>query len=432
MNARRPDPTLFARFDRALFTSDGRDLRHLLVEVTTPRLDEAARGARSREPLHLALVIDVSGSMGGDRLASAVSAAEQIVDGLGEGDRLSLVSFSSDVTTHTSALPMSSGGRESARAILRSLRVRGTTDLAGGWLAGARLLAEAMQSAPRDRSHVLVLSDGCANRGIVQPEALARHASELFRRGISSSAIGIGEGWSQRQLEAIAEHGGGRLHHAETPDEMAAVLLGELHDTLDVALEDLIIEIDLPEGVDDTEVSAAGAVLREGTRIRCCSGPVLSGLRREVVLHVLMPSLPVGTELPFTVRVRGARGEGRAPWEAQATATLTADTAAAVRAARTDEHVVERAARAWHAVSIRRLVAWNRKRLHTDAHNYWIAQLDPFEQLCEGRPELAPLVAELWAAKRYTNERVPESHRKRDAVRHYKHLKGEKDWRQRV
>ncbi len=133
---------------------------------------------------------------------------------LGADDRLSVVSFDSQVRVHVDGRRQDAGGRAAAEAAILSLEAGSSTFLSGGWLAGCACAAKVMEATPGLRNHVVVLSDGQANVGILAPDELASHAAALRQRGLASSAVGIGAHYSDQQLEAIAASGGGRLHHA--------------------------------------------------------------------------------------------------------------------------------------------------------------------------------------------------------------------------
>ena len=69
-----------AGFDRLLVNERGDSRRYLVTEVEAPPVVQER--TRERESLHLALVIDRSGSMGGGRLEAAKQAALGVVERL--------------------------------------------------------------------------------------------------------------------------------------------------------------------------------------------------------------------------------------------------------------------------------------------------------------------------------------------------------------
>lgn len=174
-------------------------------------------GSASRVPLNLALVIDASGSMEGPPLAAATQAAVGVTKSLEEEDRLSIVSFASEMIVHLEATAMDSRGKAQAKSVLKELATRGSTNLAAGWTFGCECVAKEMASRGLASGRVILLSDGHANEGIVDPLQLREIADNLRRRGVFTSTVGIGDGYSEDQLQVIAEHGGGRLHDADAP-----------------------------------------------------------------------------------------------------------------------------------------------------------------------------------------------------------------------
>ena len=345
-----------ARTDRRQIGTAG-GTRNLLVSVAAGRREEAA--ARRRPPLNLGLVLDASGSMAGEPLAAACEAARAVVARLDAADRLTLVSFADDVILHCDAVPVDAAGSRRALAALEQLHTRGCTDLAAGWLAGCRLVAAAMEPADAGatdtlrraptQNRVIVLSDGCANRGIVDPAELAHHAGELRRRGLTTSAIGIGDHYSPVQLDAIAEHGGGRVHDAPTGEDIVAVVLGELGEILETAAEDINVTFHLPQGC-GCEVFGRYPVEQSAGIVVVNLGSLVSGAERHLVLQLTLPAGRIGDTHRIEVvpdwrdPAGGTRVRGRA-----LTAELVVSTETEVHYEAPDQSVAGRVARFWQS-----------------------------------------------------------------------------------
>ena len=96
-----------------------------------------------------------------------------------------------------------------------TVSIPGSTYLSGGWIAGCHQLAEATPAdatATRIR-RVILLTDGLANVGILDPGVLAQHAGELRRRGIATTTVGVGQDFDEGLLSAMAEAGGGNFQY---------------------------------------------------------------------------------------------------------------------------------------------------------------------------------------------------------------------------
>lgn len=185
----------------------------VLVRVQAP---DAPAELPKRQPLHLALVIDRSGSMSGQPLEEAKRCAEFVLDGLQPTDRLSVVAYDDDVRTLLPALPLHD--KETARRAIRSLDSGGSTDLHGGWLRGAETLAP--HTAENVTSRVILLSDGCANHGLVDPPAIFAQCADLARAGVSTSTYGLGHGFNEELMIGMARSGQGGAYYGQTVDDL--------------------------------------------------------------------------------------------------------------------------------------------------------------------------------------------------------------------
>lgn len=185
-------------------------------------------------PQSLALVIDRSGSMSGERLALAKEAARRMCASLRDLDRVALVAYDDGTTLVrplARALPVPE--REIA-----SIHEGGSTDLYGGWLMGAKAL-------PR-YGRVLLLSDGQANAGRYQRPtdlgAQAELSSKHYR--ITTSTLGIGVGYDERVMDAMARQGWGNAYFAADADAIASAVATERAAMGEIALLHVTLQVD--------------------------------------------------------------------------------------------------------------------------------------------------------------------------------------------
>ena len=404
-----------AAFDRGFINEAGDSVRHLVVTLRAPRLESD----RPRTPLDLGLVIDRSGSMSGERLALAKEAAAGVVERLADDDHLSLVAFDDEVRVLAPATPLSGTGRDRLVGAVGRIGPGGATDLGLGWLTGVETVAAAQDELEGHRHHVIVLSDGKANRGITGPHELARHAAQLRERGVSSSAVGIGDDYSPDQLQAIAEAGGGDLHDAQHAHEIVEVVLGELNSLADTVGDDLRLAITLPFG---TRAQLLGGEHSSGRghHLSVSLGSIGSEVTRTVVLKLTLP----GGQRDETVTTR-VEASWREPGE------LARRTAPAVEATLTfgrpprggwplEEAVASSAALRWQGWIVREAIRLNGQGRCDDAVELVASELRWFERYVAGLPEGGRLVHELHRTARTVGRRMNERSRKEVHLAHYK------------
>ena len=186
----------------------------VLVRVAAP--DAPPSIGHSRAPLHLALAIDRSGSMGGQPLEEAKKAAAFIVNGMTRGDRASIVTYDDTVETR---VPLD--GAEDRDTLLRAIagiQSGGMTNLHGGWFAGAEPLAPAVSQGTISR--VILLSDGCANTGLTDPEAIHRQCAELAGAGVTTSTYGLGGNFNEDLMIGMARAGLGNTYYGQMAEDL--------------------------------------------------------------------------------------------------------------------------------------------------------------------------------------------------------------------
>ncbi|KAG0042067.1 hypothetical protein BGZ83_000951 [Gryganskiella cystojenkinii] len=209
------------------------------LQTQLPVLFEIKVGQRSnvddglsRTPFNVCLVLDNSGSMLGGRLEGCKMAINAIIEQLTPHDTLSLVTYSSSVKTvfvdcnHTH--------RKYMLDSVAAIRTEGSTNLYDGLKVGVESLKQSIQkelsvqrkqqqgqeksNKRQEKAHrVFLFSDGLVNAGVTSPEVIMSHVKNwLAGTDISISTFGIGDGYDEKLMTAIAEHANGEPFFIET------------------------------------------------------------------------------------------------------------------------------------------------------------------------------------------------------------------------
>lgn len=187
----------------------------VLVRVQAPDAPPSEKPVR--KPYHLSLVIDHSGSMSGEPLREAVRCARHIVDRLDPTDQASLVIFDDRVKTLVGTQAV--GDRKALHMALARIHEGGSTNLHGGWKAGADgLFPGAAESAV---ARVILLSDGNANVGeITDTEPIAALCQHAAEQGVTTSTYGLGRSFNEDLMVAMAQKGRGNHYYGDTAADL--------------------------------------------------------------------------------------------------------------------------------------------------------------------------------------------------------------------
>jgi Ca-activated chloride channel family protein len=190
----------------------------VLVRVQAPAQPvtaDASAVAKPRPALRLALVVDRSGSMAGQPLSEALRCVGHIADQLQGTDQVAVVLYDHEVQV---PVPLRAAGNPDAvRAALSGVDSGGSTDLHAGWDAGAR---ELLLATPGTLSRVILLSDGQANHGHVDPVFISERCAYWLERGVSTTTVGLGRGFNEELMLAMAGAGGGQQYYGQTAEDL--------------------------------------------------------------------------------------------------------------------------------------------------------------------------------------------------------------------
>jgi Ca-activated chloride channel family protein len=194
---------------------------YFMLLVAPPAVAE-----RPAVPRDLTLVLDVSGSMSGDKIEQAKAALRQALGALRPTDRFRLVAFSSRVVAFRDGFVSATPGEvQSARAFLDGLTADGGTNIAGALdavLGGA--------GAAGRLPIIVFVTDGLPTVGEKAPDRIAAMATDRIGRA-RIFTVGVGFDVNTYLLDRLATEGRGAAEYvapnADVESAMSA-LLGKL------------------------------------------------------------------------------------------------------------------------------------------------------------------------------------------------------------
>lgn len=230
-----PAPLAFA-WERARYPfAHNRDLLRFSLKT-------AAAGRQAGRPVNIVLLLDNSGSMErADRVSIIREALRVLAKQLQPQDKLSVITFA-----RTPRLVADGVAGDKAGEVAE--QVSGLTPEGGTNLGDAMNLA--YQTATKHFvangiNRVVVLTDGAANLGDVEPESLKQKVETNRKQGIALDCFGIGwEGFNDDLLEVLSRNGDGRYGFINSPEEAASEFAGQLAGALKVAASDVKVQVE--------------------------------------------------------------------------------------------------------------------------------------------------------------------------------------------
>lgn len=248
----------------------------------------AQRGA-TRPALRLALVLDRSGSMQGQKLQIAKRATQAVLEQLTERDSVAVVVFDSQIDVIQSVAQVTPKLKKQVQAALQGIEARASTALHEGWLTGCNSIVDDIAPPAEDAlARCFLLTDGIANVGVIDPERIASEAAGVREHtNISTSTFGIGSDYNELLLGPMAVAGGGQFHHLRAPDEILSTFVGELGELLSIATRQVRLEVEVESGL---KMELVSAYWMDATRNTIAVGDLQHGEEQHVVVRVQFPA----------------------------------------------------------------------------------------------------------------------------------------------
>lgn len=171
---------------------------------------------KEKPSLAMVLVIDKSGSMGGEKMELAKTAAKSAVELLGASDKIGVIAFEGESFWISEVQPASNKSR-----IMDDIS---RIEAGGGTVMYPAMqdAYEALQSTVAKLKHVIILTDGISAPGDFEGLAATMASSR-----ITVSTVGVGNDADKNLLEEIARVGQGRNYFTDDPSAVPQIFAKE-------------------------------------------------------------------------------------------------------------------------------------------------------------------------------------------------------------
>lgn len=276
-----PEVKVTAALARPVLQADEKQTTYLKVALT----GFSSTSMERRTPVNVAIVLDRSGSMSGEKLRKAKEAAIMAIDRLNPDDIVSVIAFDDNVQMLVPATKVSD--RAAIHAAIERLQTGGSTALFAGVSKGA---AEVRKFLDRQRTNrIVLLSDGIANVGPSSPSELGELGASLIKEGIAVTTVGLGDGFNEDLMTTLASKSDGNHWFAENTADLARVFNAEFGDVLSVVAQEVVIRIRCADGVRPIRVLGREADIT-GATVTVNMNQLYCDKEKYVLLEVEVPS----------------------------------------------------------------------------------------------------------------------------------------------
>ena len=196
-------------------------------------------------PLNLVLVLDISGSMYGEKLERAKEAACLLVEGLSKNDFLSLVVFNDSAKVIISRKKVEDKSAFFSR--IKGINADDGTRMDTGMGAGLKEMREASTSSV---NRMLLFTDGQTDG---EDECL-RIARQVAQGKLAVSTFGIGDDYNEELLQEISRITLGGAYPLQHPEQIKELFINELKSATSIGFTAASLTLQLAKGVALEEV----------------------------------------------------------------------------------------------------------------------------------------------------------------------------------
>lgn len=182
------------------------------VLLAAPSVDVDADAVIARD---VVMVVDVSGSMQGEKIVQAKAAAHYVVDHLNPDDRFNLIAFSTGVRLwQTQLQSVATATRQAAHDWIDELKATGSTDINRSLLEALAQFADGQTARP---AYLLFLTDGLPTQGETQIDRILDNVRNNRPSAVQLRLFPFGVGFdvNTELLDTLSRELGGRSSYVQ-------------------------------------------------------------------------------------------------------------------------------------------------------------------------------------------------------------------------
>jgi Ca-activated chloride channel family protein len=266
-----------------------------MFEITAPVAPPVEATAVKTKAL--VFVVDRSGSMSGGRLDMVKSTILDTLPRLNPEDYISIITFDDQAIVNVGLSQVKNSDMKKINKIVSDIEAGGSTNLEAGYRLA---VAEVAKLANGLEANIILLSDGQANIGEVNPEVLGNIATAATEHLITTSTIGIGHGYDENILGALADGGNGNHIAGLSQGEALDGLQSEIDGLLQKTMVDVKFEIVLgPDFTGPASRIVAGRRMKKwqlgNAEVKALLGDLASGEERNVFFDLVLDAHQMAT-----------------------------------------------------------------------------------------------------------------------------------------
>jgi len=277
------------------------------MELVIGAEGEAASTA-ARVPTDLVVILDRSGSMGGDKIENARRAIHELISRLGPEDRFALVTYSNTASLAISPAPADDSARAAWLETVAAILPDGGTNMSSGLDLGLDTIDRMRASGRVPRA--ILISDGLANQGDATPEGLLRRAGRAVRGEYMLTTVGVGADFNEYLMSALADAGTGNYYYVRVGDDLGTVFAREFDGAKATVASGVEVQIEPGDGV--VVLDAAGYPLeRTSGAVVFRPGSLAVGQQRRIWVTLSVPNQAPGDHSLGRFALSYSRGSER-------------------------------------------------------------------------------------------------------------------------